>query len=100
MGKTMKLKDFKIAVILGLIGAEENTPKTKWTSGLTSFKVIVPQEIRYDSCTHMPVHGTSRRCALCSTTAVPHKTRWMCSRCNVGLCLTEKKNCFLDSHRK
>lgn len=84
---TLSLKNFKIAVSLGLIGADENTPKRgRPQSTLNTFKTTVPQEIRYDSCAHMPVHGNSRRCAHCSTTAVPHRTRWMCTRyiqCNL-----------------
>lgn len=80
---TLKLKDFRIAVCTGLIGADESLPQRGRPLSLNSqnhFKVTVPQEIRYDSCAHMPVHGTSRRCAQCSTTSLPHRTRWMCSR--------------------
>ncbi|KAJ8939918.1 hypothetical protein NQ314_010942 [Rhamnusium bicolor] len=73
-------------VSLGLIGANENISKRGRPSStpLNPFKVAVPQEIRFDSCAHMPVHGTSRRCAHCSTTALPHRTRWTCSRCDVA----------------
>lgn len=40
------------------------------------------------------------RCAKCSTRKEPHRTRWHCSSCNVGLCLQEKKNCFVEFHKK
>lgn len=82
MGKNLNLKEFKLAVSLGLMGADANTPKRgrPFTPKHNLFKVNVPQEIRYDSCSHMPTHGTSRRCAFCSTTSEPHRTRWMCSR--------------------
>ncbi|CAH1995165.1 unnamed protein product [Acanthoscelides obtectus] len=81
-GKCMTLKDFKLAVCLGLIGADENIPKKGRISSVqqNTFKANVPQEIRYDSCAHMPIHGSSRRCAYYSSTSSPHRTKWICSR--------------------
>lgn len=48
---------------------------------------------------HLPAHGTLRRCSHCSTKAVPHKSHWACSRCEVPLCLSDKQNCFSDFHK-
>lgn len=99
----LNLKNFCFAVATGLIGAGPSMP----TRGRPSpevppnrFKVIVPPERRYDKVAHMPIHGTKVRCALCSTRLQPHRTRWHCSTCKVGLCLTEKTNCFQAFHKK
>ncbi|XP_023019185.2 piggyBac transposable element-derived protein 4 [Leptinotarsa decemlineata] len=101
--KSLNLKDFRLAVAAGLIGADPAIPK-KGRKSLEDvpnhYKRSVPPEIKYDKCAHMPIHGTKVRCAHCSSRSEPHRTRWHCSSCNVGLCLTEKSNCFLKFHQK
>lgn len=103
---SLKLKSFRLAVVNGLIGAMPDMPKRgrkRDTSGnlvSNNFKPTVPLEIRYDKCAHMPVHTNPRRCALCSTRDKPHKSRWSCSTCEVGLCLGDKRNCFSLFHTK
>ncbi|KAJ4437780.1 hypothetical protein ANN_13718 [Periplaneta americana] len=37
-----------------------------------NFKPMVPYEKRFDKVAHMPVRGSSRRCAYCSTEVQPH----------------------------
>lgn len=100
---SLSLKDFRLAVALGLIGAPPDT-KTRGRRSAegppNQFKVTVPPEIRYSKCAHLPIHGNKVRCAHCSTRAQPHRTRWHCSSCNVGLCLSEKSNCFFKFHQK
>ncbi|KAJ8967493.1 hypothetical protein NQ314_002808 [Rhamnusium bicolor] len=101
--KRMSLKEFKIAVATGLIGADPQLPKlgrrsVDKPSTSNKFKIQVPLEIRTDKAAHMPQHGSKVRCTHCSTKAVPHRTRWHCTACNVGLCLSEKKNCFIPFH--
>ena len=48
----------------------------------------------------LPVNGQKVRCARCSTRSKPHRNRWHCSTCHVGLCLTDKSNCFYAFHKK
>lgn len=43
---------------------------------------------------HLPVKGTSRRCAYCSTKTKPVRTSLICRECDVGLCL----QCFVGYH--
>lgn len=73
----ISLKSFRIAVVLGLLRAQENCPKRGRPIAKVnnSFKVHVPYEIRYDSCNHMPIHGTSKRCALCGEKSETHRTK-------------------------
>ncbi|XP_069684289.1 uncharacterized protein [Periplaneta americana] len=57
----------------------------------------VPEEIRFSNTgAHMPLKlPSSRRCRLCSTKAHPKRTRFQCSSCLVGLCVTP---CFQLFH--
>lgn len=76
----LSLKLFRIAIVLGLIGSKGNLPRKGRPPSLPCYKINVPVEIRFDSCTHMPLHSTSRRCALCTERGETHRTRWMCTR--------------------
>lgn len=79
----LNLKQFRMSVAMGLVGGDMAiSKKGRPSSGsLNHFKQTVPYEIRYDSCSHMPIHiEKCRRCAFCSTKAEPHKSRWLCTR--------------------
>ena len=100
--KSLNLKEFRLAVVAGLVGAAPCTPKIGRKSSDTPpnrYKTSVPYEIKFDKCAHLPIHGNKVRCAHCSTRSQPHRTRWHCSSCHVGLCLTEKSNCFFKFHQ-
>lgn len=45
---------------------------------------------------HLPVKGTSRRCAYCSTKQAPKKSQIMCRACEVNFCL----ECFSVFHEQ
>lgn len=95
----LTMKFFRLRIISGLIGVtKKNTPGKKSVPRENRFKPYVPPEVRKSNAVHMPVHGGSRRCALCSTASQPHRTKWACNTCNVGLCLNAEKNCFLTYH--
>jgi len=97
------LKDFRLSVVTGLVGAGTESPRKGRPSGekpVSHFKPNVPLERRWDSAAHMPKLSNSRRCALCSSRAEQHRTKWSCSSCQVGLCLNDKKNCFEKFHQK
>lgn len=99
-GAGMSLKEFKVAVVSGLVGAfpKISQARLKPTESSSKFKVNVPLEKRFDKVAHLPQHGRKVRCANCSTKAEPHRTRWHCTSCEVGLCLSEKRNCFIPFH--
>lgn len=101
--RSLDLKTFRLSVVSGLIGAAPETPRRGRPSGempVNKFKPQVPLEKRWDQASHMPIHSTSRRCALCSSKAEQHRTRWSCSTCKIGLCLSEKKKFFIKYHSK
>ncbi|KAI4467378.1 adenosine deaminase [Holotrichia oblita] len=73
----LNLKQFSLSLALGLIGAEE-TARRKGrpsTGPLNHFKRTVLYEIRYNSCSHMPIHVEKPRiCSFCNTKSEPHKS--------------------------
>lgn len=103
-GKQMSLKHFRLAVASALMGTvgQNKSPRgpKKLSKNYNTYKPNVLYEKRYNSCEHMPERTNSRRCANCSTRSQPHRTKWSCSVCEVGLCLSDSKNCFKDYHKK
>lgn len=102
-GKTLSLKEFRLSLVNGLIGADPETPQRGRRSSelvINKYKPYVALERRISQAAHMPIHGNKVRCANCSSKKEPHRTRWHCSSCKVGLCLTEKNNCFNLFHKK
>lgn len=55
---------------------------------------------RYDtSKQHLPIFVNNRQtCKHCSTKATIHRSRWMCSVCQIALCLSDTRNCFMPFH--
>ncbi|XP_064467766.1 piggyBac transposable element-derived protein 3-like isoform X2 [Ornithodoros turicata] len=96
------LKDFRTELVAGMLGAQELNKKgtKRKRSEICSFKKQVPADIRYDKVAHLPTHSKSRRCSHCSTRATPRRTRWICRTCDVGLCLQQERNCFIEYHTK
>lgn len=98
---SMSLKIFRVHVCSGLIGSKK-LQMLKGKAGPSSpqqtYKAEVSYERRFDQCQHMPRYGNSRRCGHCSSKAEPHRTKWSCTVCEVGLCLSDKKNCFAEYH--
>ena len=80
-GAKLSLKNFRLAVVDGLVGATLPSPRGRKTlpKPVSYFKPSVPYEKRFDKVAHMPVRGSSRRCAQCSTKAQPHRSKWACS---------------------
>lgn len=102
MPNTMTLKQFRLSVVSGLVGANPEQAKRgrkNIEKPPNKFKTFVPQEVKYDKNAHMPIHTPSLRCAQCSSRKEPHRTVWKCSTCNVGLCLKDVRNCFYDFHK-
>lgn len=102
--KCMTLKEFRLSVARGLIGATSSSTNKRGRNSVIQepnrYKKIIPVEVRHDQCAHLPVRCGSVRCAHCSTSKDVHRTIWKCSTCNVGLCLNKERNCFLTFHTK
>jgi hypothetical protein len=48
---------------------------------------------------HLPVIGTRRRCAYCSTKEAQARSNIECSTCKVAFCVKDEKNCFFEYHQ-
>ncbi|KAJ8961056.1 hypothetical protein NQ314_005986 [Rhamnusium bicolor] len=97
--KTISLKHFRQTIAISLVGVNSH----KSTMGrsrsnnpqVNHFRRIVPYEVRYEKAAHLLVYGTFRRCSYCSSANELHRTNWMCTVCQVGLCLNSQTNRFL-----
>lgn len=100
--KSIKLKEFKIQCVQGLLAARLVERKRASTSQsplqIKKSKPTVSVEIRRKESSHQPQRGTRRRCALCTTKAKEALTDWVCSVCQVPLCLGKSKECFQKYH--
>ncbi|XP_055389991.1 piggyBac transposable element-derived protein 3-like [Condylostylus longicornis] len=58
-----------------------------------------PEDIRFDRFDHWPqfIDGTAKRCR---NTGCSSRSRAICTKCNVSLCLTKDKDCFEKYHSK
>ena len=101
--KQSDMKNFRLAIVDGLIG--EILPLKKGRKSLP--KVIGPHDLqvsvdrRRSASGHMPVHSPEerqRRCAHCSNQKKERQTHWICTECQVSLCLSTDKNYFIDYH--
>lgn len=102
-GKPIPLKNFRLAVVAGLVGIPFTSPRGKLPQSkdkVNHFKPNIPLETRFANVAHLPKSCTIRRCHNCSTKEKPKRTRWECSTCNVALCLTSDQNCFSTFHTK
>ena len=58
---------------------------------------IPATDVRYDNVGHWPeCRDDKRKCRLCKT----GQSRVFCSKCDICLCLSNARNCFLDFHSK
>lgn len=96
-------KDFRRAVMNGLLADKLVSRKRKSESTMEPVQIkrskpYIPPEVRLNSAKHQPERSSRRRCALCSTKAKQVRTDWICSVCQIPLCLTKNKSCFQRFH--
>lgn len=103
--KILDLKHFRLDISQGL--AAKNTIRKRGRPSLEESPVPKKQikkpstqrphdELRFDGSDHWPVYGDKGRCRNCTNGYTTIK----CSKCNMLLCFTSKKNCFVQFHQK
>lgn len=95
--ETMTMKDFRREIVNFLVSkavVKQKRNSISETVTIKRSKPYVSEQIRKTESAHQPQLSTRRRCALCSTLKKQIRTQWMCSVCNVPLCLGTKKNLF------
>ena len=111
--KNMPLKDFRIELSSSLLQSSEpipralrvarSSPNIRASVALRGRKVTRPSDsFHFDTGKgHLPVFSRQRRaCQHYSSQNNLHRSRWVCDACNVGLCLSDKSNCFRDFHQQ
>ncbi|XP_065319094.1 piggyBac transposable element-derived protein 3-like [Gordionus sp. m RMFG-2023] len=101
--KFMPLLVFKSQIAKGLmLAGKDNTKKTGRPSSIDvkrrkAINIAPISDIRYDQVGHflMPV-SIKQRCKYC----VEAYSRIICKKCNIYLCLNNKRNCYLSFHMK
>ena len=97
----LSMKDFRKEIIRYLTAktiVKNRGPKSTNVVAIKKKKPFVPIEVRFTESFHQPKRDTRRPCAKCSTSKKQVRTDWICSACEVPLCLGKKKSCFQDYH--
>lgn len=97
--RTVDQLSFRINLARQLIGGFTSRKRRNRPVLFLSNKRTVPDEVRLsDVGKHLPNQQTKyKRCRLCSTKANEKRTRYMCSSCQVPLCI---QPCFNRFHGK
>lgn len=95
--RSLELKEFRLAVANGLIGAVRYKKKGRKTVVNKKIKPNIPISTRTSQAIHMLLYtNTCRRCAYCYGKKVYNRTNVICKSCNVPLCINT--NCFFKFH--
>eukprot|EP00050_Salpingoeca_kvevrii_P004934 m.265610 g.265610 ORF g.265610 m.265610 type:complete len:639 (-) comp11063_c0_seq1:1549-3465(-) len=91
--------NFRMAVIEALADRAKAT-KRRRSSSQSSATNDVAEQRRYEHAQHLPVNVGSDRRADCVYCPTRHRTAFICSHCQVHLCVKADRNCFYDWHTK
>ena len=104
----MPLKEFRSNIASALTKTGKIMPQKRGRPSIddkascppkdTRRRVSLPvADVRYDSLAHWPQFSQKRmRCKHCPS----GYTRILCRKYKVGLCLNDRKNCFMAFHNK
>jgi len=104
--KTMDLYSFKqkIAQTLIAVGNTEIAPRKCEGPALLinceDDSSNASDALRYDRINHLPEFDDLKDATLCKNEGCSKKSHVKCTKCNVHLCLTKKRNCFYDYHHE
>ncbi|KAK3892433.1 hypothetical protein Pcinc_003666 [Petrolisthes cinctipes] len=107
--KPMPLKNFRLEISWYARGHKVLTTRmTRLSQEAMDMKVpkrgqktqLPHENVRFNNREwHLPQFVTNRQtCKHCSTKDDVHRTRWMCTVCQVALCLSDSRNCFRFFH--
>lgn len=111
--KILDLLHFKLRISNGLIkvgnpvnGTKRGRPSNSPSPVSRRFKpnnyeVCPVSEIRFDTVGHMPLHNGKTQSGRCKNPGcTTGRSHFVCSKCEVHLCLNKDRNCFLKFHQK
>ncbi|XP_046963295.1 piggyBac transposable element-derived protein 3-like [Vanessa cardui] len=104
----LKLREFKQEIaekmILDNIYRDENEPEDQDNENLNKKRgrpgavPLPPDAKRFHAANHLPDMGTKQN--RCRNSGCSKKTTITCIYCNIPLCITPKRNCFVEFHTK
>lgn len=105
LSKKIKLPEFREQIAYGLcnfsltkkVGRPSTTPYEP-SSSIGKKCVKPPDDVKFDNTGHIPGmfdKSGKKRCKHCKKS----DTQIYCIKCQINLCLTPSKNCFLDFHK-
>lgn len=56
-------------------------------------------DVQFDNVNHMPEHTEVSLPGRCKNVGCKGKSRWICIKCKVHLCLQKNRNCFTNFHK-
>lgn len=82
------------------VGRPSNEHENPGPQKRRSFVERAPNDcIRLDRTDHMPIFDSAKKSSQCKNVHCKNKkTHFMCQKCNVHLCITRERNCFLEFH--
>lgn len=99
--KPIRLKTFRLNVSHVWREKKQQTPRS---NRLASPRIYPKDQVQvpsgsHQSSMHLPIFSKKlQTCKVCSNKKNVHKTKWMCSVCNISMCLTAENNCFARFH--
>lgn len=93
------MKDYRRGIAAGYLGPNKVELPSKVPIQISHRKPNVDVHVRQANCAHMPKYiSSARRCANCSNKEHQKRTNWICTTCEIPLCLTKGSNCFPAYH--
>lgn len=107
--KLLDLLHFRMQIGESLIKVESTPSRKRGRPREESSDYLTPKrdcltevrplrEVQLDMVNHLPIHSEKSLPGRCKKPGCPGKSRWLCQKCKVHLCLQKDKNCFLDFH--
>lgn len=112
--KIMDLLDFRMSIVTNLVevgrtvespGRKRGRPSSADTEGLQphkapkTFETRPSAAVKLDTVDHLPVHSGKKEAGRCKENGCKGKSHFRCLKCEVYLCLSKDRNCFLKFHK-
>lgn len=102
--KDMTMYQFRLSVAKELcvsaekrsVGRPSSATQPTTNSGVGKKAAHPTESTRFDEIGHFPEWGSKKSCKLCKKS----DTHTFCTKCNIHLCFSNKKNCFKKYHVK
>lgn len=109
--KELDLLHFRMSVAESLVRSGTNTKKKRGRPSSEEAEKVIeqkrsraerrpPSNVQYDGINHLPLVDQRKDGGRCKNTPCQGKSKIICSKCEVHLCLKKDANCFVAFHTK